>query len=111
MYDGGIDMSPVGGANGGRGAEECNELASSVFQMTTQVSAFKKLVEGIGKAHDTHELRSRLKESRDTIQGLARENSTRVKSLSAAASEGKLTTAVKVVQLTSWISSPDSYYM
>jgi syntaxin 7 len=63
------------------------QLASVVFQLTTHVNSFQRLVDTLGTAKDTYALRERLSASREAVQTLAREASTGLKELHAEALE------------------------
>jgi len=57
------------------------QLSSVVFQLTTHVNQFKRLVDTLGSSKDTRALRERLSASRDAVQALAREASAGLKAL------------------------------
>jgi len=73
-------MSPAG--------VRCQELASLIFQLTTHVNTFKRLVDSLGSPKDTQALRARLSASRDSIQQMARETSTGLKEINNQITEG-----------------------
>jgi len=77
------------------GGEEVRALASLIFQLTTHVNSFKRMVDTLGTNKDTVQLRTRLTSSRDSIQKMARETSTGLKELNAHSTDGGLSTNVK----------------
>ena len=83
-----------GGAPGGAGpsdrlqeaddlARESKKVSSLIFQMTTNVSSFKRLVDALGTGKDTRELRGKLNTQRESIGGMAKEASLAVKRLAS----------------------------
>lgn len=76
QQQGGGGMGGGGGFGGGMqmGGGEVDELsresksvASMIFQMTTNVSSFKRLVDTLGTVKDTRELRAKLHKQREAI--------------------------------------------
>ena len=68
-------------------ARESKKVSSLIFQMTTNVSSFKRLVDALGTGKDTRELRGKLNAQRESIGGMAKE-------ASAAASDAVVAVAV-----------------
>ena len=54
-------------------------MSGLIFQMTTNVSSFKRLVDALGTGKDTRELRGKLNAQRESIGGMAKEASAAVK--------------------------------
>mmetsp|Transcript_35185 Transcript_35185/g.76921 ORF Transcript_35185/g.76921 Transcript_35185/m.76921 type:complete len:289 (-) Transcript_35185:292-1158(-) len=77
------------------GGEEVRALASLIFQLTTHVNSFKRMVDTLGTNKDTVQLRTRLTSSRDSVQKMARETSTGLKELNSQTTDGSLSTNVK----------------
>ena len=63
-------------------------VASSIFQLTTNVTSFKRLVDALGTPKDTRELRGRLHRQRDALGQLAKDTTAAVKRLSELAGAG-----------------------
>lgn len=80
------------------GHEEVASLSSFVFQLTTHVSSFKRLVDTLGSPKDSRQLRSRLNKSRESIQEMAKETSQRLKVLNEKSKDGLLSNTVKTSQ-------------
>ena len=64
-------------------ARESKKVSSLIFQMTTNVSSFKRLVDALGTGKDTRELRGKLNAQRESIGGMAKEASAAVKRLAS----------------------------
>ncbi len=64
-------------------ARESKKVSSLIFQMTTNVSSFKRLVDALGTGKDTRELRGKLNAQRESIGGMAKEASLAVKRLAS----------------------------
>jgi syntaxin 7 len=62
-------------------ARESKKVSSLIFQMTTDVSSFKRSVDALGTGKDTRELRAKLNAQRESIGGMAKEASSAVKRL------------------------------
>lgn len=60
-------------------------VTSSVFQLTTNVTSFKRLVDALGTAKDTRDLRARLHRQRDALGQIAKDTTAAVKQLSELA--------------------------
>lgn len=76
----------AGGSGGGGGddllaARESKSVAGLIFQMTTNVSSFKRLVDALGTNKDTRELRGKLNKQRENIGQMAKDASLAVKRL------------------------------
>jgi syntaxin 7 len=78
--------SGAGPSGGGGGRTELDELSAeskkvggAIFQMQTQVSSFKRMVDALGTSKDTRELRAKLNKQRELIGGMAKEASLAVK--------------------------------
>ena len=63
-FGGGMQM---GGGEVDELSRESKAVASMIFQMTTNVSSFKRLVDTLGTAKDTRELRTKLQRQREAI--------------------------------------------
>lgn len=77
---GGDDGGPSRGGGGGFG-RDAQAAASGIFQLTTQVSGFKRQVDALGTAKDTRESRARLHKSREQCGALAKETTAGLKRL------------------------------
>mmetsp|Transcript_24235 Transcript_24235/g.29388 ORF Transcript_24235/g.29388 Transcript_24235/m.29388 type:complete len:283 (-) Transcript_24235:106-954(-) len=75
--------------------EECQNLAGAVFQLTTKVTAFKRLIDSLGTPKDTEALRSRLRAQREALQEAVKDTSIRLKELNKQASVGSLESSVQ----------------
>jgi len=78
---------PGSGSSSGATADEpfaatCASVEGSIFQMTTGVSTFKRLVDLLGTGKDTRELRGRLHRQSDSLNKMAKETSAGVRRLS-----------------------------
>jgi syntaxin 7 len=82
---GGGGGMPGGSGGGGGGNDEMSReskaVAGLIFQMTTNVSSFKRLVDALGTNKDTRELRAKLNKQRETIGQMAKDASVAVKRL------------------------------
>ena len=92
---GGGGSSGAAGAGGGSGTPGMNELAREskkvaglIFQMTTNVSSFKRLVDTLGTSKDTRELRGKLNKQRENIGAMAKDASLAVKRLAQTVTRG-----------------------
>ena len=92
---GGGGSSGAAGGGGGSGAPGMNELAREskkvaglIFQMTTNVSSFKRLVDTLGTSKDTRELRGKLNKQRENIGAMAKDASLAVKRLAQTVTRG-----------------------
>lgn len=91
---GGVSSSGggYGTSSGGGGddafAAESRAVASAIFQMTTNVTSFKRLVDALGTPKDTRDLRLRLHRQRDALGQIAKDTTAAVKRLSELASSG-----------------------
>lgn len=63
-------------------------MASTIFQMTTNVTSFKRLVDSLGTPKDTRDLRLRLHRQRDALGQIAKDTTAAVKRLSDLAATG-----------------------
>ena len=72
----------------GAGASSARNVEAAVFQLTTNVSQYKRLVQLLGTKKDTVPHRARLKQLGDKISALAKEVSAQMKAASAARLEG-----------------------
>ena len=83
------DVGSKGGASGsGRGTtgpdsfqQASRALAGLVFQMSTQVAGFRRLVDALGSVKDTKELRSKIASERENISKQARDANAKLKTL------------------------------
>ena len=92
------DVAASRGAGGGASSSGGGEadafgaaargVASSIFQLTTNVTSFKRLVDALGTPKDTRELRGRLHRQRDALGQLAKDTTAAVKRLSELAGGG-----------------------
>ena len=64
---------------------ESRAVASAIFQMTTNVTSFKRLVDALGTPKDTRDLRARLHRQRDALGQIAKDTTAAVKRLSELA--------------------------
>ena len=64
-------------------AKEAKKFSGLIFQMTTNVGSFKRMVDSLGTGKDTRELRQKLNTQRETIGGMAKEAARAVKQLAA----------------------------
>ena len=82
---GGGGMAGGSGGGGGGGdddlARESKAVAGLIFQMTTNVSSFKRSVDALGTSKDTRELRGKLNKQRENIGQMAKDASLAVKRL------------------------------
>ena len=62
---------------------ESKKVSSLIFQMTTNVSSFKRMVDALGTSKDTRDLRGKLNAQRESIGGMAKEASLAVKRLAS----------------------------
>ncbi|GJP60853.1 hypothetical protein CLOP_g18069 [Closterium sp. NIES-67] len=93
FQDIGRSPGPAGGGMNGVGrptsgpssqtAPSSQAVASGVFQMNTAVGTFKRLVNTLGTAKDTVELREKLHKSRQYISHLAKDTAQKLKDASA----------------------------
>ena len=60
---------------------QANRVQSLIFQLQTNVSTFKRLVDQLGTARDTKEQRAKLHKLRESIGQMAKESSVLVKKL------------------------------
>lgn len=67
---------------------EARAVASTIFQMTTNVTSFKRLVDSLGTPKDTRDLRLRLHRQRDALGQIAKDTTAAVKRLSDLAATG-----------------------
>jgi len=101
---GGGGYGTVGGTGaGGDDAfmAESRAVASAIFQMTTNVSSFKRLVDALGTGKDTRDLRLRLHRQRDALGQIAKDTTAAVKrlcDLAAAGGPGAKATQSKLVK-------------
>lgn len=86
---------PTATQRGEIGHEECSSVAGVVFQLTTNVASYKRMVDSLGTQKDSEQLRNRMHKTRDSIQQLARETSNRLKGLNNQAASGALSNTVK----------------
>mmetsp|Transcript_30600 Transcript_30600/g.49269 ORF Transcript_30600/g.49269 Transcript_30600/m.49269 type:complete len:295 (-) Transcript_30600:193-1077(-) len=86
---GGMPGGSSGGGDGGDDelARESKSVAGLIFQMTTNVSSFKRLVDALGTNKDTRELRGKLNKQRETIGQMAKDASLAVKRLATAVTQ------------------------
>jgi syntaxin 7 len=92
------DVAASRGAGGGASSSGGGEadafgsaargVASSIFQLTTNVTSFKRLVDALGTPKDTRDLRGRLHRQRDALGQLAKDTTAAVKRLSELAGAG-----------------------
>jgi syntaxin 7 len=97
----------AGGAGGG-GASSSHEedafastargVASAIFQLTTNVTSFKRLVDALGTPKDTRELRGRLHRQRDALGQIAKDTTSAVKRLSELSSAPGAAPSAKATQ-------------
>ena len=92
---GGGGSSAAADTGGGSGASGMNEVAREskkvaglIFQMTTNVSSFKRLVDTLGTSKDTRELRGKLNKQRENIGAMAKDASLAVKRLAQTVTRG-----------------------
>lgn len=73
--------SGVGGGEGGGGGrrDSSQEVAAGIFQITTAVSTFRRLVNTVGTPKDTPDLRERLHKTRQHIGQLVKDTSAKLK--------------------------------
>lgn len=95
-----MSFSDALGRSGGGGASssagigddsfqaESRAVASAIFQMTTNVTSFKRLVDSLGTPKDTRDLRLRLHRQRDALGQIAKDTTAAVKRLSDLAGSG-----------------------
>ena len=74
---------PGGGGGGGpdKFQQQSRALAGLVFQMSTQVAGFRRLVDALGSAKDTKELRAKIAQERENISRQARDANAKLKTL------------------------------
>jgi len=73
---------PAGGSDAADAfSRESKRVASAIFQMTTNVAAFKRGVDAVGTPKDSREMRGKLNRQRETLGAQAKETSAAVKRL------------------------------
>jgi syntaxin 7 len=93
-----------GGASSSLGLEEdafastARGVASAIFQLTTNVTSFKRLVDALGTPKDTRELRGRLHRQRDALGQIAKDTTAAVKRLSELSSAPGAAPSAKATQ-------------
>ena len=76
-------------------------MAGLIFQMTTNVSSFKRLVDTLGTSKDTRELRGKLNKQRENIGAMAKDASLAVKRLAQTVTRGGVGTRRRFARLES----------
>jgi syntaxin 7 len=90
---GGVASSSGGASYGSASADdafaaESRVVASAIFQATTIVTSFKRLVDALGTPKDTRDLRMRLHRQRDSLGQIAKDTTAAVKRLSDLVGNG-----------------------
>lgn len=73
-------------------------VAQNIFQLTTNVTSFKRLVDALGTGKDTRELRGRLHRQRDALGQLAKDTTVAVKRLAELGGAGGKAAQTKLVR-------------
>jgi len=71
----------AGGGGPDKFQQQSRALAGLVFQMSTQVAGFRRLVDALGSAKDTKELRTKIAQERENISRQARDANAKLKTL------------------------------